>query len=217
MSMDAFSRILGDVEADRTKLEMWPGNIDLCDPNDKVPPVFSAQLDDWMTFRQKWQWDNRGKIASEEGLSEFRTWHAKKYVHQGEMQYVSGPIFEENIKQTWELQPTLWESSSDESFAAYVQAVRNRLASHNFVEVFELAEDPRQQDQRTTWIEYLNFAYCALDVHVVIKKAWEPQYRKAWEELQSFYESLSSVAAIETSDQKLKTARQEIKKFFLSY
>lgn len=94
-----------------------------------------------------------------------------------------------------------------------MQAVEKRLAFHNFVQSFQLAEDPRQQDKRTTWVEYLNFVYWWLDRHAAFMKASEPQYRKAWEELQSFDKSSYSTTITGTLDQQMKATRQEISKF----
>ena len=52
-----------------------------------------------------------------------------------------------------------------EGFAAYVQAVRKRLAARHFTQPFRLFKHPRRQDGWTTWIEYLSYAGPARHVH----------------------------------------------------
>ncbi|KAI0966033.1 hypothetical protein F4678DRAFT_451126 [Xylaria arbuscula] len=49
------------------------------------------------------------------------------------------------------------------SFQEYVEAVSRRLRKHDFNDAFELLEDPTQQGERTTWIEYLAFNYWWLE------------------------------------------------------
>ncbi|CAJ2508691.1 Uu.00g137170.m01.CDS01 [Anthostomella pinea] len=46
-----------------------------------------------------------------------------------------------------------------QGFRDYVEAMRRRLAGHDFTQPFELDEDPKKQDRLTTWIEYLGYEY----------------------------------------------------------
>lgn len=139
------------------------------------------------------------------------------------MKYVSSPWYEYNARIRWEDEPRFFETSGDEGFKAYIHAATKRLASYNFTQPFRLAEDPRQQDGWTTWVEYLNFVYWWQDRYAAIMKASEPKYRKVWEELLSFLDSRSSAIPpkVGTPDEQLsacrallEVTRQKITKFF---
>lgn len=60
-----------DAEADREYFGPWLSDTDSCSRDGNVLPVFSTHLEDWMSFQHKWQWDNRGKYAGDEGFSAF--------------------------------------------------------------------------------------------------------------------------------------------------
>ncbi|KAH6632483.1 hypothetical protein F5144DRAFT_548438 [Chaetomium tenue] len=49
-------------------------------------------------------------------------------------------------------------------FSDYVDAVKRRLARHGFTRPFELNQDPKQQGEFETWIEYLGFECWWLDL-----------------------------------------------------
>ena len=67
------------------------------------------------------------------------------------------------------------EQSGKDGFTAYTRAVDKCLLSHKFTQPFQLAEDPRQQDARTTWVKYFNYIYWWQDQHAAEMKAAEPQ------------------------------------------
>lgn len=213
-----------DSDADGDKLEPWlPEYKDPERRHDDVPPVFSTQLKDWQLFQHRWQWDNRGRIACEEGFSAFLDSQRKADLHMGEVKYVSDPWYEDMLRNVWEDVPRFFEASGYEGFKAYVHAVTKRLASHYFTQPFHLAEDPRQQDGWTTWVEYLNFVYWWQDRYAAIMKAAEPKHRQAWEEMRSFLASRSSAIPTTTGtlDEQLSACRalleltsQKITKFF---
>lgn len=70
--IEVLLRASRDLDADGDKLEPWlPEYKDPDRRDDDLPPVFSTQLKDWQLFQHKWQWDNRGRIACEEGFSAF--------------------------------------------------------------------------------------------------------------------------------------------------
>ncbi|MCJ1425041.1 hypothetical protein MMC29_002929 [Sticta canariensis] len=183
---------LKDVEASREMLRPWLGDKDLGSRDGDVPPAFSAQLDDWELFQHRWQWDNRGKYAGDEGFAAFLESRRKRYLHKGESEIVSDPSFEETARRIWKHEERYLELSGKEGFTAYTQAVEKRLASHQFTQPFQLAEDPRQQDPRTTWVEYLSYTYWRRDRHAATMGAAEPRYRQAWDELQRFDTPLPS-------------------------
>ncbi|KAF7503364.1 hypothetical protein GJ744_003928 [Endocarpon pusillum] len=170
----------------------------------------------------KWQWDNRGEFASNEGFTTFSESQRKRWLHKEEFELVSDPSFEATTRHIWDYEQRFLETSGRESFAAYAQAVERRLASHHFTQPVQLAEDPRKQDARTTWVEYLSYVYWWLDRHAAAIKTAEPQYREAWDELQRFETSplLSTPTTTRVPDEELGTtkaqleaARQQIHKF----
>ena len=211
-----------DAAVDKKSLEPWLNDKTSGSQDGDVPSVFSEQLEDWESFRHKWQWDNRGKIASEEGFSAFFESIKKKYLHQGETKWVSNPSFEETIRRVWEYESRFWEQSGKDGFTAYARAVEKRLLSHKFTQSFQLAEDPRRQDAKTTWVEYLNYNYWWQDRHAAKMKTVEPRYRQAWNELQNFYavSFANTSTGIGTLDEELnvikielQAARQQIGEF----
>ena len=60
---------------------------------------------------------------------------------------------------TGEMRPKLLEVPSNAGFLVYEEAVKKRLACHNFTRAFQLEDNPRQQGVCTTWVGYLNFEY----------------------------------------------------------
>lgn len=69
------------------------------------------------------------------------------------------------------------------TFAEYVEAARRRLAKHNFNEAFKLHENPKLQDDRVTWIEYLEFEYWWLDKYTGYVQHFQRQHDDAWKDL----------------------------------
>ncbi|KAL9013452.1 MAG: hypothetical protein Q9173_001851, partial [Seirophora scorigena] len=197
-----------DPDADGDKLEPWlPEYKNPKRRDGDLPPVFSTQLKDWQLFQHTWQWDNRGKIACEEGFSAFLDWERKLDLHQGQHRCLADPWYEHDARLLWESEQRFFEASGHEGFKAYAQAVAKRLASHNFTQPFQLAEDPRQQDGWTTWVEYLNFVYRWHDKYAANLKAFRPEYRKAWEEFDSFLGSAIIPPKTGTTDEQLSACR----------
>lgn len=215
------SRSSRDREADIERIRPWQSNADPGSQESGISTVFSTQLEDWASsFRQKWQWDNRGSIAGETGFSAFLESHKSRYLHKGELDLVSDPSFEETIRRKWENEPRFLELSGDRELPSYEEAVKKRLATHNFTQSFQL-KDPRHQDEWTTWVEYLNFQYWGLNRHISSAKASEAQYYKAWKDFQSFHaSSYSNTTAaslpqqLATMQAELEAARQKIDQFF---
>jgi hypothetical protein len=61
--------------------------------------------------------------------------------------------------------------------------MKRRLARHGFTRPFQLNEDPKQQDQLSTWIEYLYFEYWWLDWYTDTIDRLKPDDDKAWQKL----------------------------------
>ncbi|KAI0118688.1 hypothetical protein GGR51DRAFT_129437 [Nemania sp. FL0031] len=175
-----------DTEASRKIFAPWLDDIILDSRDGDVPSLFSTQLEDWMAFQQKWQWDNRGRFAGEEGFSAYLEWERRLWLHKGQDLVVSAPSFEHTTREIWKQEERFLERSGKDGFAAYARAVEKRLVSHGFTQAFRLTEDPRRQDARSTWIEYLAYVYWWHDRHVAAMQNSEPQYRRAWDELLRF-------------------------------
>ncbi|KAI1179684.1 hypothetical protein F4777DRAFT_442439 [Nemania sp. FL0916] len=177
-----------NAEANREIFAPWLDDQVIENRDDDVLPLFSTQLADWQSFRHKWQLDNRGKQAAE-GFSAFLESQKKEFVHSGESRLLSDPAFETSVRSMWEAAKRHLELSGREGFTAYTQAVKDRLRSHNFTQPFQLSEDPRRQDARTTWIEYLNYLYWWQDRYAASMKTVEPRFRKAWDNLHHWSKS----------------------------
>ncbi|XP_044719102.1 uncharacterized protein HRG_07667 [Hirsutella rhossiliensis] len=108
----------------------------------------------------------------------------------------------------------------DGGFPDYVEAVRRRLARHEFTRPFQLREDPKQQDKLTTWIEYLNFEYWWFDRYTKSAERLKPDHDKAWQELVDFnvlrpheteesVRTLASAMKAQAEDDRAKKAVQQ--------
>ena len=212
ISFELLLSISKDAEVAPKSLEPWLNDKTSGSQDGDVPSVFSEQMEDWISFRHKWQWDNRGKIASEEGYSAFFDWRKKNCLQRGETKWASNPSFEETTRRVWQHEPRFWEQSGKDGFTAYARAVEKRLSSHKFTQSFQLAEDPRRQDAKTTWVEYLNYNYWWQDRHAAKMKSVEPRYRQAWDELENFHavSSANTSTAIGTLDEQLNVMKTEL-------
>ncbi|KAI1118972.1 hypothetical protein F5Y14DRAFT_446779 [Nemania sp. NC0429] len=76
---------------------------------------------------------------------------------------------------------TIKETAGD--FEGYVAAARRRLRDHGFTEEFRLDEDPRRQDERLTWIEYLEFEYWWLDKRARSVETAQERHERVWEKI----------------------------------
>ncbi|KAK2592815.1 hypothetical protein QQS21_009483 [Conoideocrella luteorostrata] len=224
MSFERLQHSSKDAQASQGKLEPWLREPESHLRDGDVPPIFSKQLYDWQSFQQKWQWDNRGKYAGEEGFTTYVESDKRMSSYWGDERWVSQPGFEEVMRSIWEEhEPRYLELSGREGFAAYNVAVKSRLASHKFTQSFQLTEDPCHQDSWTTWVEYLGYVYWWLDFSTTKQRAQEPEFQKAWDELWRFRRSLVQAALrpipsgenVTLSDQ-LDTAHDQIGKFLAS-
>ncbi|CAJ2508712.1 Uu.00g137380.m01.CDS01 [Anthostomella pinea] len=212
-----------DAGADTEQFEPWLGDTNSGHRDGDVAPVFSAQLEDWLSFQHKWQWDNRDQTIRGEGEGFAAHFESRKrrYLHQGEVDVISDPLLEDTVRHAWEYEDMFLEASGKEGFTAYTQAVRQRLASHSFTKPVQLAKDPRQQDVWTTWVEYLNYIYWWQDHYTAAMKRSRPQYHKVWDELRRFNASPSSTVSTTTRTLKeldatraeLQATRQQIRNF----
>ncbi|KKP02301.1 hypothetical protein THAR02_05594 [Trichoderma harzianum] len=164
-------------ESERKKLPWLSGPYSWS--SDEVPKFFAVQADRWWDFI-KWQVDNRGTEAEtgDYGFPQYLEAHRRQGLRESYPQ--SGPEFDESTARMWESTPKYCEVPGG-SFQAYQEAVKKRLASHNFAREFLLEADPRQQDTWTTWVEYLNFEYFERDRLAALLMRLEQDYINAWD------------------------------------
>lgn len=132
--------------------------------------VFSRQLERWRDFR-RWQRSNRGlRILCKEGFASFLDEKRRFMESQGLSSITERPDFEATMQRMWsgelEVCEEQWSGQRevrDGTFAEYVKAAQARLARHGFTQKFDLREDAEGQDDRATWIEYLEFECWTLD------------------------------------------------------
>lgn len=150
-------------------LRPWLGNLTFpLNPDDLG--VFSRPLERWREFR-RWQGNNRGvDMTGDENLAAFRDEKRRYFESTGLGKMTTAPYFDETIYQMWQQEQLRRQRKQDSfgevcggTFDEYVEAARRRLGGHSFTEAFDLLEDPKQQSERVTWIEYLEFEYWCLD------------------------------------------------------
>ncbi|PTB49199.1 hypothetical protein M431DRAFT_98005, partial [Trichoderma harzianum CBS 226.95] len=131
----------------------------------------------WWDFI-KWQVDNRDIEVGDYGFPDYLEARRRK----GLREYYpgSGPEYDESTARLWEMKRKYREVPGG-SFSAYQEAVKKRLACHNFTREFRLEADPRQQDAWTTWVEYLNFEYFERDRLAALLMRLEQDYINAWD------------------------------------
>ncbi|KAM0417218.1 hypothetical protein ACHAPT_012795 [Fusarium lateritium] len=161
-------------------------------PGANVPfDIFQDQLQRWNNFR-KWQKDNRGLEDENDTyaayVKETTYWRERDSLDWAYAEFSANmqanPLF---LESDWETQQRIrdrerrfWRESGCNGFADYFAAIKRRLANHDFIRPFELKEDPKQQDQLTTWIEYLGFEFWWLDKHAGDVERLAPEHDKAW-------------------------------------
>lgn len=157
------------------------------DPDDMG--IFSRPLARWQHFR-KWQRVNRGSSinTAEESWLAFREEKMFYFESTESWRVMADPDFEETIRKMWQQEEDTgrWErvrEVKNGSFADYLKAARRRLAEHGFHEAFRPLEDPRRQNERVTWIEYLEFEYWWMDNNSKIVQRHKPSRDVAWKEL----------------------------------
>lgn len=124
----------------------------------ELKTVFSTQFMRW-DFRRS-QWDRRGLGDSEAGLSAFLEASRRRYEGAGAKAMVSAPSFDETIQRQWQRMPASRQEPpppEGQTFAAYSDAVKIRLAPHHFTPSLQLRKDPQKQTAWTDWLEYLSF------------------------------------------------------------
>ncbi|KAF2254618.1 hypothetical protein BU26DRAFT_537334 [Trematosphaeria pertusa] len=65
------------------------------------------------------------------------------------------------------------QTTEQQGFPEYAEALKERLARHGFTRAFKLEEDAARQDKMTTWIEHLGYQYWC----------YQKRHDKAWNKL----------------------------------
>ncbi|KAI0970506.1 hypothetical protein F4678DRAFT_462202 [Xylaria arbuscula] len=154
-SLEILDKIYDNPEAYATLLEPWLDGAPTSSLYDAG--LFSQQLEAWREFR-RWQRSNRGlSIVREEDFDVF----LNEQRHDMESKGFSEAWQRDRSRheQQWKRQREV----PNGTFTEYTEAARLRVAGHGFARQFELREDVEEQDDRTTWIEYLEFECWTLD------------------------------------------------------
>lgn len=146
--------------------------------SDEVPTIFAIQAHRWWDFI-KWQVENRNIKDGDYGFPQYL--EAKRRQGLREFYPQSGREYDESTARMWDMGHQNYCEIPGGSFSAYQEAVKKRLASHNFTQEFRLEADPRQQDAWTTWVEYLNFEYFETDRLAALLMILEQGYIAAWD------------------------------------
>ncbi|RSL46938.1 hypothetical protein CEP53_010125 [Fusarium sp. AF-6] len=186
--------------------------------------IFREQGEMWSNFR-KWQKDNRGledeNDTYEAYVEESRFW-GERLKHES-----AQAEFEEKLKKNPFCLQREWGYQQEErnqqrlrcqergcnGATDYFEAIKRRLASHGFTRPFELKEDPTQQDQLTTWIEYLGYEYWCLDGHAEDMERLAPEHDEAWKKLVDAkivgpHDTIEDVSSMRGSFQRENDAQQ---------
>lgn len=121
----------------------------------ELKTIFSSQFKRWWNFRKS-QWVSRGLADTEEGLLAFLKSSKRKYEGMGAKEMVSEPSFDETIRRQWQQMPASQPPES-QTFSAYHNAIKIRLAPYHFTPSLQLRKDPQKQAPWTDWLEYLSF------------------------------------------------------------
>ncbi|KAI9768826.1 MAG: hypothetical protein M1840_004640 [Geoglossum simile] len=146
----------------------WQGDVAVSSPDDLE--LFSRPLERWKEFR-RWLRHNRGlRTAAEESFTVFLEENRSYFESAGLSQITARPDFEKTVRGMWQQEKgdlqrerVYRREVRDGTLAEYEAAAQRRLASHGFSQPFRLLEDPDRQDERVTWIEYLEFECWWLD------------------------------------------------------
>ncbi|EEU47093.1 uncharacterized protein NECHADRAFT_78164 [Fusarium vanettenii 77-13-4] len=168
-------------------LQNYPGN-------NQPFNIFLEQNARWKDFR-KWQKDNRGledeNDTYEAFVKETSFWEEQSNLDWAQMRFEAemkrNPL---HLESQWRYemkarnrQRLRCRERDCNGPADYFEAVKRRLASHDITRPFQLKEDPKQQDQLTTWTEYLGYEYWCLDGHAEDMERLAPKHDEAWKKL----------------------------------
>lgn len=179
--LSRLEEVLNDPESHHELLRPWVQDLRSRSRDDGQ--AISRERDRWLDFR-KWQLDNRG-IAADEGFPEYLEAKRRDYKAMKASELTDDPEFEDTMRRRWERERGNCQQQQDrndrgvEIFSAYAEVAKRRLADHGFTQPLQLEEDPKRQDQWTTWVEYLEFEYWWLDRLTSSVKSLQSQHDMA--------------------------------------
>ena len=149
----------------------WLDELDTKNLHSDDIKAFTTQLEQWIHF-QEWQLETRGRPCTMHGSnsSEFQHFLEEKrqvFLAMGEERIADGLNFEASMRTQWQQrldvrgraglrdQGMNRHKGARESMAATKR--RLKAAGFNGRRPFRFHNDPNQQDERATWIEYLRF------------------------------------------------------------
>lgn len=149
----------------------WLNVLDIENLDREDIKAFTTQLEQWEQF-QEWQLETRGmpRTMGNNDSTEFRHFLNEKrraFRAIGEEQIADGPNFETSMRRQWQQQHDLESHAGlkGQAMNTYkatretmaVTKRRLRAAGFKSRRPFKFHNDPKEQDERTTWIEYLSF------------------------------------------------------------
>jgi hypothetical protein len=166
----------------RDLLRPWTRYPDTCDSEDWM--VFSRQLQRWKEFRTWQHVERRRPVTFAEFLGEHRRDSERI---GGSIKWIASPRYEEATRMLWERLyghiQQLNEENAEAVMSSYAEAATRLVADCGFVQPFQLHQDPRQQDQWTTYVEYLAFECYWLRWRVRYARKLRRQQDAEWEGL----------------------------------
>jgi hypothetical protein len=122
--------------------------------------VFSLQLQRWKQFRTYQNVSRLRRVGYAEFLDECRR-DSESNGHRSE--WIKSPRYEDVTRSQWENTyghlKQLDEDDAEAALSRYAEVVTELLMDCGFVQPFQLHQDPKQQDQWTTYVEYLAFEH----------------------------------------------------------
>ncbi|KAH6982348.1 hypothetical protein BKA56DRAFT_585734 [Ilyonectria sp. MPI-CAGE-AT-0026] len=191
--------------------------------------LFQTQLARWRDFR-RWQNDNRWIEEDDEGgfpayLESMRhKWEWLSHKDEYDKWLAEVEADPSSIMKDWDFEVFKRDEQryhcgerGCDGFPQYAEAVKRRLAQHDFTRPCHLHEDPKQQDALTTWIEYLNFEYWWLYRHTRAMESMRSAHDKAWQELldlkvlrphesQKFLQTMASLSERQAEEEQAREA-----------
>ena len=184
-SIEDLSYLLTDPTAGYNTLSPWlHDHPDSKNEDGEIKTVFTRQFTRWWDFRKS-QWDNRGRNDVNDGFPAFLEACRSKYDAMGAHKMTSSPSFEATMRRQWQhkLPSRQFEGPGSKAFPLYRDAVKRRLARHNFTRPLQLKKDPRQQTEWTNWLEYVGYEQWWLERRTAVAESLEEQTHEAWKKL----------------------------------
>lgn len=141
--------------------------------------LFHRQIIRWQEFRVSQLWHRGCTFGFSEYLDQQRR---HEHMLGGASKSIYGAEYEQMQRRRWEREHGQWQQrqydTDDEAKAAFLEynnAMKKLLKHYGFVQPFQLHPDVRQQDQLTTFVEYLGFEYHHLHLLTGSAQRMRPQ------------------------------------------